>query len=275
MDVARRVVAVLAAQPDLSGVTSIATLADLAAAAQVPLDELLVMTPAVLRDRLLDPAGNRLAVWGRMPDLQSADLAGRLAALDGELDAVRAASPGYAIGIEGLSALTAGESGRMIGELRISLLAAFVLALGLIAVAVRDRSASFAAVLPNLLPLVAVGALLHLGGRNLEFASAVSLTLAIGIAVDNTIHVLRRWDLAYRPGLSARTRVMRAYARVGPVIVLATAVLIVGFAQTLASPLPMTRLFGLVAIVMLALALAANLTYLPACLMIADRARRK
>jgi uncharacterized protein len=261
--------------PGIGGVASIAALANLATAAQTTPGSLLAEAPADVKARLVDAGGSRTVVWARLPDLAATDLAARLHAIDAGLEAVRAGAPGFAVSLEGLPVLTATQSIRMIDELRLSLLAAFAFAIGLIGLAFRSAREAAAAVLPNLLPLAAAGAALALRGDGLEFASAVSLTIGIGIAVDNTIHVLRRCELASRSGASLSSTLTRAYARVGPVIVLATIVLIAGFAQTLFSPLPGIRLFGLVVIVMLVMAIFANIAYLPACLIVLARLRRR
>ena len=57
---------------------------------------------------------------------------------------------------------------------------------------------------------------------------------------------------------------------IGPVLTVGTVVLISGFAATLLSQLPNLRLFGEVAIMLLATALLANLLILPATIAILE-----
>ena len=50
--------------------------------------------------------------------------------------------------------------------------------------------------LANTLPLFATGALLFLLGRGMQFTSVIALTVAFGIAVDDTIHYINRFLVA-------------------------------------------------------------------------------
>ena len=134
----------------------------------------------------------------------------------------------------------------------------------------RSVRAGLYCILPNLLPIVVVGSVLYLTGLGLQFTSVVAFTIGFGIAVDNTIHILNYYGLMRTHGRDVVTALDETIATIGPVLAVGTIVLISGFAATLLSQLPNLRLFGEVAILLLATALLANLLILPATIAILE-----
>jgi predicted RND superfamily exporter protein len=131
-------------------------------------------------------------------------------------------------------------------------------------------------IVPNLFPIVTVGAFLYLSGSGLQFASVMGLTVAFGLAVDDTIHFLNRYELEKRAGggnglAGLGQRVGDAIAHIGPVLILTTMVLLCGLSVTSLSDLPVTRLFGQLSMATLAAALIADLFILPALILAAGR----
>jgi predicted RND superfamily exporter protein len=180
------------------------------------------------------------------------------------IDRIEAAarSAGGDVTVSGVAVLTARESTRTIGNLKLSLTLAIFAGLGVMMLAFRDWRIGVLAFLPNVLPIVATGALLYLTGRGMQFTSVLSLTVAIGIAVDDTIHYLNRFMMM--PGNSVDRRLIEASRSVGPVLLGTTAVIVAGVLTTLASALPTVTLFGQLLSLTLAMALAGDLIVLPA-----------
>ena len=65
-----------------------------------------------------------------------------------------------------------------------------------IMVIVRSVRVGLAFLLPNLIPILTVEAYFWLIDRPLNMTAVVALTIAFGIAVDNSIHLLNRFRLA-------------------------------------------------------------------------------
>ena len=128
------------------------------------------------------------------------------------------------------------------------------------------RSAGIAAlsVVPNLFPILTAGTWIYLTGGGLEYASVISLTVAFGIAVDDTIHFLNRLRFEMTRNRSLDDAVYQTISRIGPVLVLTTLVLVVGLAVTVFSDLPAMRKFGELFISTLAAALIGDVLLLPA-----------
>jgi len=171
--------------------------------------------------------------------------------------------------VTGVTVLGAREAARTISGLSLNLGLAIVVALLAVAVALRSAAAGLVAAIPNILPIAITGGLLYFLGAGMQLSSVVSLTLAFGIALDDTIHYLSA--LSQETGtLPARMR--SASRKVGPVLIASTLVIVTGLLMTLTSGLASVQLFGLLAIVSLVAALIGDLVVLPA--IIAGPARR-
>ncbi|MCP4383964.1 MAG: MMPL family transporter [Hyphomicrobiales bacterium] len=165
--------------------------------------------------------------------------------------------------VTGVTVLTARESNRTINNLFWSLSLAVVAGVGAIMLAFRDWRFGAIAALPNAMPILATGALLYVADRGMQFTSVLSLTVAYGIAVDDTIHYLNRFRLGGAMG-NLRDRLIETSRHIGPVLVGTTAIVIAGLSTTFVSEMPTIILFGQLAGVTLAAALAADLLVLPA-----------
>ena len=188
------------------------------------------------------------------------------------IDRIEAAAVAAVAGtvVTGAAVVGAREATRTIGNLSRSLGLAVVAALILVAVALRSFGAGMVAAIPNILPIVAVGTILYVLGQGMQLTSVVSLTIAFGIAIDDTIHYLN--ILFLTRGTDLRLRLVAASRQVGPVLIGTTFVLVGGMAMTQSSGLATIALFGLLAMASLIVALIGDLIFLPA--LIAGPARR-
>ncbi len=224
--------------------------------------------------RLASNKGSSWVVTGYVPAASAPQTKALLDELNVALDAVRAEAPGYDIAITGLVALAAFESGRMIERLKLSLAFAVLIIIVVIAATARSLTLALLATVPNLLALSIVAAVLYLMGLGFQFTSTVALTVAFGIAVDNTVHFIHRYRLERQSG-DIETSLALTMRKVGPVLIAATALLSSGLAVTQLSALPMASLFGLLCIIVLITALCATLVLMPALILVArGRARR-
>ena len=161
--------------------------------------------------------------------------------------------------------LAARAAPSVIERLQFGLILAAVGAAALMALAFRSVAVLPLCLLPNLLPVLAVGALLAALGVDLTLATALAMTVALGIAVDDTVHMTSAALEARRFQASADAVVVAARS-VGPVLIVTTVVLMVGLAPALFSWSPATAAFAAFAIVTIGLALVVDLGILPALL---------
>lgn len=150
-----------------------------------------------------------------------------------------------------------------------------VLAMILIAACVvrmfRSLKLGVLAILPNLFPLAVLLGAMRLGGFAVKPSTILVFSVAFGIAVDNSIHLLGRFlDARQRTPLIERA-IAEALEAAGPALVMNTVVVVGGFAVLMASHFQVLFLIGLMTLVSALAALAANLFAFPAVLAVALR----
>lgn len=225
------------------------------------LDALLAAAPEPWRGLVLSADGTTpalLAVVEGDDPSRLLDAAGRLETAVGDVLGTDVANRAT-----GAVLLAAHRSGEVISRLGFGLALAAVGAAALVATAFRSARLFPVVVLPNILPVALVGAIVFAAGADLRLASALALTIALGIAVDGTVHVLNTYE---RRPPRPRAALVRTLRELLPVLVITTLVLVLGMAPALASWSPGVATFALFAIVTLVVALLADVVLLPALL---------
>ena len=123
------------------------------------------------------------------------------------------------------------------------------------------------------MPIGASAAGLALIGGRVDVTTLTALTLSLGIATDDTIHVLARWRGERAAGAAPREAARAAVVRTLPALTLTTLTLTAAFAQLLTSSLATIRDFGLLAGTTLVAAFVADIWLLPALLVVLARSR--
>jgi uncharacterized protein len=219
--------------------------------------------PAIVSDSIIARDGSGLLVRVMIPDTDPAEI--RALADRVETVAAQAGTNTLDVGqATGLTVLAAELSDTMIRQLTISFLIAALACPLLIGLWFGRWAFGLAAILPNILPILAVGAWLSLMDWNLQFTSALALSIAFGIAVDDTIHVLNRYRIQEKENGEDQTHTIAdAMIRIAPALIATTAILSIGIASTLFSAMPTMRYFGELCIAVFVLALIADLFLLP------------
>ncbi|MGH0032462.1 MAG: efflux RND transporter permease subunit [Myxococcota bacterium] len=120
------------------------------------------------------------------------------------------------------------------------------------------------AMVPTALPVVITLGAMGLLGLPLDVGSAMVGAVVLGVAVDDTIHVLERFRLHRGAGAAGPDAIARAIHEVGQPLVSTSVALAVGFAALALSPWRSVASFGLVSGVAILSALLAVLLVLPA-----------
>lgn len=119
------------------------------------------------------------------------------------------------------------------------------------------------ALIPNILPLVMLGAILGFSGVELKVSTALVFTISFGIAVDDTIHFMSKLKLELNKGKSLMLAMKRTFLSTGRAIVLTTLILIAGFLMLMFSDFLGTFYVGLLISCTLLFALISDLFFLP------------
>lgn len=152
----------------------------------------------------------------------------------------------------------------LLHDMLTSLITAMIIVLPLIWLALREARLFIAAALANVLPLLLPLAFMSVTGISLRIGTAVVLALALGIVVDNTLHIIIR----LRTGLQKYGQIVanlpNAMKGTGRAVVFTTLALVGGFLSMLSNELLAIRDMGLVAAVTIFGAMLADLLFLPA-----------
>lgn len=126
--------------------------------------------------------------------------------------------------------------------------------------------------IPNFAPMLAGFGLWGLTVGEVGMSLAVVVSLTLGIVVDDSIHFLARYSQGRKDlGLSPEAAIRHAYRDVGAALWITTLALTAGFACLALSSFLLTAHLGLLTSVIIVLALAADLIFLPALLLWFDR----
>ncbi len=120
------------------------------------------------------------------------------------------------------------------------------------------------ALIPNLLPIAAFFGILGLTGITLNLATSLVATVALGIAVDDSIHYFSRFNTESRKLANEELGVERAIAAIIRPVTFTTAALCAGFLALLVSDLRNQVEFGILAALTLFFAWLVDLTLSPA-----------
>lgn len=114
---------------------------------------------------------------------------------------------------------------------------------------------------PNMIPLMGLAGLMAVMDLPLKLTTAITFTVAFGIAVDDTIHLVASYMAS--PLRQPLHRITAVYRSTGQAVIITTIVIIFGFALFLTSSFGATYFLGLFLCLSLSLALVTDLLILP------------
>lgn len=126
--------------------------------------------------------------------------------------------------------------------------------------------AGFISMLPNLFPIVVIFGLMGHGNVLVDIGTMMTASVALGIAVDDTIHFLSWFRHFIDAGLNRVEAVIETYRRVGPAMLQTTVVAGLGLFVFSLSTFTPTQRFGTLMLILLVTALFGDLILLPAIL---------
>jgi predicted RND superfamily exporter protein len=151
-----------------------------------------------------------------------------------------------------------------------SLIRSFGLAFAVIAVVMmivlRNPLAGLLAMLPNLLPVGVVFGLVSWARMPVDMGTMITASVALGIAVDGTLHLLTWFQDAIRDGRTRSEAIQRALAHCGPAMWQTSAAVSIGLLMLAPAELLLIHRFGWLMAALIAAALVADIVFLPALL---------
>jgi predicted RND superfamily exporter protein len=121
-------------------------------------------------------------------------------------------------------------------------------------------------VIPSVLPILLTGGIAGLLGIYLDLNTMLVGAMTMGIAVDDSIHVMSRYLAVKKTGASTRQAIEHAMNESGRAVIFSSAVLIVGFSVFCLASFTTIIYVGLFGSIIMFLALVGDLILLPAIL---------
>jgi len=179
---------------------------------------------------------------------------------------------GLGVKVSGKTRLYQSMNGYVTRSFIQSFLIAVVLVSFILIVSFKSLRLGLLAMIPNLVPLIIGGAMLKVVGHTLDIGTVLVCSVCLGIAVDDTIHILTSYQRYRREGKDAHEAVALTLTHTGPALWVTTLVLIAAFGTLAFATFIPNVYFGIMTATILAAALLTDFTFLPAILMLRSRA---
>jgi predicted RND superfamily exporter protein len=155
-------------------------------------------------------------------------------------------------------------------ELLTSFIWSFLGAFGSIALMVmmvlRHPVAGFLAMIPNVLPIGAVFGLISWSGMRVDMGSTVTASIALGITIDGTLHLITWFRIGIQQGKNRAEAVAQALGHCGPAMWQTTLMVSIGLLMLYPAELVLISRFGWLMAVLLGAASVTDLVLTPALL---------
>lgn len=160
---------------------------------------------------------------------------------------------------------------RMVEPLSRSLIKSLILAVCIISlvlfISIRSFRLGVLAFIPNTLPILIGGSLFPILGEHMDYGSILVGSVCLGIAVDDTIHVITNYMRHIANGLSPKEAVAHVLSFTFPALFATTITLVVTFGMLMFGSFVPNQNLGKYTAIVLSLALFIDLTLLPLLLM--------
>ncbi len=145
---------------------------------------------------------------------------------------------------------------------------AFVLIFICIALLLKSARIGMMSMIPNLVPVVITLGVMGYVGINLDVATIMIASVAIGISVDDTIHFLYRFKEEFKKDGDHYLAIQRTLSGVGRALIFTTVVATCGFLVFCLSSFKAIQYFGLLTGITMVSAIVADLLILPSCILL-------
>ncbi len=126
-------------------------------------------------------------------------------------------------------------------------------------------------VVPNVFPILVPISLLGFLGIALDGPAIVACSIALGLCVDDTIHLFSKFRDAERQGLHGEAAIAYAFHKCGNAVTITTIVLVIGFLMIATGDFSPNIYIGLLGSIMIIIAFLADFVVTPAFLVATER----
>jgi diguanylate cyclase (GGDEF)-like protein len=144
-----------------------------------------------------------------------------------------------------------------------SLSLTMVLVFGIMFILFLSSKVGLIAIVPNIFPIIINFGIMGWFGVELSMATSLIASIAIGLAVDDTIHYLVRYNREFKRDLDDKRAIRDTLTHVGKPITFTTITICLGFSILLFSSFKPTAIFGVMMVITSLSALVGDLIVLP------------
>lgn len=232
---------------------------------------LLDLLPPSLKRAFYTPEYRSARVQFRIQDLGIAAYGPTFQRIEESLADIKLEHPAFQISLAGNAAWRWKNVYQIVTDLATSLGTASVVIWLVLTLFYRSIRVGLISIVPNLFPLAATGSMLVVLGLHLEMVTVCVFTICVGIAVDDTIHFLTRYQEECKRGGDHQSIIRRSFTGVGSALIMTTLVLVTGLGSAILGDSRDARIFGIMGCLTLTAALLADILFLPALLSRFDR----
>jgi diguanylate cyclase (GGDEF)-like protein len=165
--------------------------------------------------------------------------------------------------VTGLGMVIAASSHQLtIGQIK-SLATTMILVFGIMSLLFMSSKVGLIAIVPNLFPIIINFGIMGWLGIQLSMVTSLIASIAIGLAVDDTIHYLARYNREFKKDLDDKRAIRDTLHHVGRPITFTTITICAGFSVLIFSSFKPTAIFGVMMVITSLAALVGDLILLP------------
>jgi uncharacterized protein len=227
-----------------------------------------------LTSRYLDDGSGRLHVSVRIKNSPSVPITDTIEAVRSTAESVM---EGHGrIAVTGDISVFAAQGSALVSSQIRSLGLAFILITGLLMVNLKSVRLGLVSLIPNIPPVALIFGIMGWTGISLDGVTVFAASVALGLAVDDTVHFLSQLKLemrAQRENGSIELCVRRAFDVTGKAMLSTSAVLFFGFLVLVISPFRPVVSFGILGAASVLTALLADVIFMPSVILASPTVR--
>lgn len=224
------------------------------------------LLPPPLKRAFYKPEDRFATVTFRVQDIGIAQYSPVFERMETALKEISAEHPEFQLSLTGSAIHRWRDLYRIALDLGSSLGSETIIIICVLGVVFRSVRLGLIALVPNIFPLVLCATWMVYTGQPLEIVTVCCFTICLGIAVDDTIHFLTRFQEELPRSASRKAAIRSTFEAVGTSMLMTTMVLVVGFFTVTFSDMRDQRVFATMGVFTMLTAMIGDLVILPAIL---------
>jgi len=224
------------------------------------------LLPPPLKRAYYQPEDRRASVSFRVQDLGIARYDSVFLRVEAGLAKITEAHPKFQLSLQGPAINRWHDLFRIVQDLGSSLGSETLIIICVLGFVFRSVRLGLIAMVPNIFPLVVCATWMYFTGQPLEIVTVCCFTICLGIAVDDTIHFLTRFQEELPRSANRNEAIRRTFDAVGTSMLMTTMVLVAGFSTVTFSDMRDQRIFASMGVLTMLTAILGDLIILPAIL---------